>query len=321
MRAVLGERGKVGNQGNGERNYESMFDVALLTDSRYCAAEAPEGDWYLGNILSDDHLLRRALAELGWSSSRVAWSDAEVDWSAFRLAVFRTTWDYFDRFDEFSKWLERVSTRTQLCNELSLVRWNMDKHYLADLEARGVAAPPTRYIERGSTVGVAELLDETGWREAVIKPCVSGAARLTYRVDARNAAEVDRVIEPFRAKESFLLQPFQRTILEQGEDSLMVFGGRYSHAVRKLAKPGDFRVQDDHGGTVHARQPLDAQVELAERAMAACDPRPAYGRVDMIQDDAGRWIVMELELIEPELWLRFAPASATAFARAIAQRL
>ncbi len=109
--------------------------------------------------------------------------------------------------------------------------------------------------------------------------------------------------------------------MTQGEDSLMVFGGQYSHAIRKIAKPGDFRVQDDHGGKAHAYDPTPAQIELAERAIAACDPRPVYGRVDLVADEHGGWSIMELELIEPELWLRYQPESAKKFARAIAEML
>ncbi|MBX9584094.1 MAG: hypothetical protein K2X87_27660 [Gemmataceae bacterium] len=293
-------------------------DVALLTDRRYVAADAAEGDWYLGNILHEDRLLRAELDRLGLSSARADWSRPDQDWSAFRCAVFRTTWDYFDRFADFSAWLDRAGRQTRLCNPPATVRWNMDKHYLADLAARGVRVVRTRFVERGGFAGMRALLDEAGWDEAVIKPCVSGAARHTYRVGPADAARLDAVVRPLAAAESFLLQPFERSILEDGEDSLMVFRGRYSHAVRKLARPGDFRVQDDHGGTVHPYHPTPAQIDLAERAMAACDPAPAYGRVDMIRDHEGQFAVMEVELIEPELWLRFHPPAAAAMAEAIA---
>jgi len=293
-------------------------DIALLTDHRFTADTASPGDWYFGNILAEDGLLRAAFDGLGLSSMRVNWSHADEDWSQYRCAVFRTTWDYFDRFAEFTAWLDRVERQTRLCNPASIIRWNMDKHYLVDLAARGIRVVPSRFVERGSELHLHDLLDQTGWPEAVIKPCVSGAARHTYRVNRANAERINLIIRPLLASESFIFQPFQASIMQTGEDSLMVFGGRYSHAVRKLAKPGDFRVQDDHGGTVGPYQPTHAQIELAERAIAACDPVPAYGRVDMIRDNAGRHAIMELELIEPELWLRFHPPAAEAFATAIA---
>lgn len=296
-------------------------DVALLTERRYEANVAPEGDWYRANILRDDELLQAALARRGLTSVRVDWARADVDWTRFRCAVFRTTWDYFDRFDQFSRWLTYVQTRTRLCNSAALVRWNMDKHYLADLERRGVPVVPSHFIERGSALDLAALLDTTGWGDAVIKPCVSGAARHTYRLNVQKAKEVQATIQPLVASEAFLMQPFMRDIVETGEDTLMVFNGRCTHAVRKIAKPGDFRVQDDHGGTVHAVEPTAEQIELALAATKACEPAPAYGRVDMVRDNDDKLAVMEVELIEPELWLRRHPPAADNFADAIAATL
>ncbi|VTT98743.1 hypothetical protein : Uncharacterized protein OS=Pirellula staleyi (strain ATCC 27377 / DSM 6068 / ICPB 4128) GN=Psta_2518 PE=4 SV=1: GSH-S_ATP [Gemmataceae bacterium] len=296
-------------------------DVALLTDPRYLAESAAPGDWYLDNILQDDRLLRDALSRLGLSSERIDWSRPGVEWSGYRCAVFRTTWDYFDRFAEFSSWLDRVAGQTALCNPAGLVRWNVDKHYLADLAARGVPVVESRFIERGDTVKLSEVLTETGWTDAVVKPCVSGAARHTYRVSQANVAALDPVIEGLLVNESLMLQPFQGDISVNGEDSLMVFNGSFTHAVRKTPKAGDFRVQDDHGGTVRAHVPSAEQIELAERAVAACRPAPAYARVDLVRDNRGRLAAMELELIEPELWLRYYPPAADRFARAIADRL
>jgi glutathione synthase/RimK-type ligase-like ATP-grasp enzyme len=293
------------------------FDVALVTDPRYTALTAAEDDWYLANILEEDRLLREALEGLGITSTRVAWSDPEVDWRAFRLAVIRTTWDYFDRYPEFTAWLERVRHEVRLCNPYSTLRWNMDKHYLADLEARGVRIVRSRFIEAGSQVQLGELLAETGWHEAVLKPCVSGGARHTYRVSRENAAELQPVLDELTREEAMLLQPFEPSIMAVGEDTLMMFAGRYTHAIRKRAKPGDFRVQDDHGGTVEPYEPTPAQIALAEAAIAACDPVPTYGRVDMVLDGDGRDAVMELELVEPELWLRCFPPAAGTFAAAI----
>ncbi len=296
-------------------------DVALLTDPRYLADVAEDGDWYLDNILQDDRLLHDALQRLGLSTVRIDWSRSGVDWSRYRCAVFRTTWDYFDRFAEFTSWLHQIATQTELYNSASLVKWNMDKHYLADLAARGVPIVESRFIERGSTVNLSDVLAETGWTDAVIKPCVSGAARHTYRIGSATAASLDSLVQQLLVEESVMLQPFQRDVTEHGEDSLMVINGKFTHAVRKMPKAGDFRVQDDHGGTASPYTPRAAQIELAERAMAACRPTPAYGRVDLIQNNDGELAVMELELIEPELWLRYHPPAADEFAKAIAHQI
>ena len=254
-------------------------EIALLTDRRYTATVAPAGDWYLGNILADDRLLIADLAARGLASVRLDWADEQIDWGAFRAVVFRTTWDYYDRQKEFTAWLDRVEPMARLINDAATVRWNLDKHYLADLAARGVPVVPTRFLERGTTASAA--------------------------LDAFEAA----------------LRPFEPDIVTHGEDTLVLVGGRFTHALTKRAKPGDFRVQDDHGGTVHPCTPTATQISLAEAAMAACENPPAYGRVDLVRRADGAWAVMELELIEPELWLRRHPAAAAALAEAIVGRL
>jgi glutathione synthase/RimK-type ligase-like ATP-grasp enzyme len=132
---------------------------------------------------------------------------------------------------------------------------------------------------------------------------------------------LEGAINTLLAGEAFLVQPFEPDIIAHGEDTLVIVGGRFTHALTKRAKPGDFRVQDDHGGTVHPCTPTAAQVSLAEAAMAACESPPAYGRVDLVRRADGAWAVMELELIEPELWLRRHPPAATALADAIVERL
>ncbi len=294
-------------------------DVALLTERRYTAPTAAADDWYFGNILADDRHLQDALRASGLSSVRIDWSRPDVDWSQFRCAAFRSTWDYFDRFAEFSTWLDRIERQTRLCNDAVTVRWNADKHYLADLATRGVPVVPLRFLERGSADELPDILAATGWDDAIVKPCVSGAARHTYRVSRANAGDIDAIVRPLLTTESFIVQPFQTDVLTRGEVSLVAIDGRFSHAVRKVPARGDFRVQDDYGGTLHAHEPPAEEVELAERAVAACRPLPAYARVDAVRDNDGRFAVMELELIEPELWLRRHPPAASALADAIAR--
>lgn len=295
--------------------------IALLTEHRYAGTTAPEGDWYHANILRDDALLSEALAEHGITAQRVDWADPEVDWSQFRAAVFRTTWDYFVRYEEFTAWLSRVQQATQLINASETIWWNLDKHYLADLEARGIATVPSVYLEAGDVRTLSALFAQTGWSEAVIKPCVSGAARNTYRVTLENAQEVDRALAPFRAREAFMFQPFIQDIIAGGELTLVVIDGVVTHGVRKVPKSGDFRVQDDHGGSWTEYVPSEEEIAFAERAVSVCTPRPLYGRVDVVRGADGTLQTMELELIEPELWLRTHPAAAQRMGRAIAEAI
>lgn len=309
-------------------------DIALLTDHRYTASKAAANDWYLGNILHEDALLQEALANLGLTSVRVDWADPSIDWTSFSCAIFRTTWDYFERISDFTTWLHRVEKQTRLCNDASLIRWNLDKHYLADLQSSGIPIVPSLFLKAGSGSlkagsgsgpGLTPLIEQTGWEDAIIKPCISGAARHTYRVNRSNAGRIQKILEPFLASEAFILQPFLPDVLQNGEDTLILIDGAFTHAVTKKPKPGDFRVQDDHGGTVHTCNPSAEQIELAERAFAACRshslPVPVYGRVDMVRDPKGDWRVMELELIEPELWLRNHPTAARAMGQTIARFL
>jgi glutathione synthase/RimK-type ligase-like ATP-grasp enzyme len=293
-------------------------DIALVSERRYVNRDPAPDDWYLQNILHDDRLLAEALAAHGLTTQRVDWSDATVDWGKYRVAVFRTTWDYFERFAEFTAWLARAARDVRFLNDARTVWWNLDKHYLGDLERRGVAIVPSLYHEAGSAETLPELLRRSGWPEGVLKPCVSGAARHTYRVNEANAAALQETLAPVLAAEAFLYQPFVRDIQVGGERSLMVLGGVATHAVQKVPKAGDFRVQDDHGGSWSPYVPTPEEIAFAQQAIAAVEPRPAYGRVDFVRGNDGALQLMELELIEPELWLRSSPEAAARFAAAIA---
>lgn len=295
------------------------YDIIILTDERY---EVPdETNWYQANILGEERLLMKGLEARGLRTKRVAWSNAEFEWKRARAAVFRSTWDYFERFAEFSAWMDGVAGGLRFFNEPELVRWNVDKHYLRDLAGRGVNVPVTQFIERGERITLREVMGANGWSEAILKPVVSGAARHTYRLNAENLEAHESVLRKLLREESMMVQPFLGNVLTQGELSLMVIGGRCTHAVRKMAKQGDFRVQDDHGGTVHPHTPTADKIAFAEHAVAACPQMPLYARVDAVRDDSGALSLMELELVEPELFFRFHPPAADALAAAIADRL
>ena len=294
-------------------------DIIILTDERY---EVPdETNWYQANILGEERFLMAGLEARGLRTKRVAWSNAEFDWKRARAAVFRSTWDYFDRFAEFSAWMDRVAGGLQFFNTPELVRWNVDKHYLRDLAGRGVNVPVTQFIEHWEATTLREVMEAHGWSEAILKPVVSGAARHTYRLNATNLEAHESVLRELLREESMMVQPFLGSVLTQGELSLMVIGGRCTHAVRKIAKSGDFRVQDDHGGTVHPHTPTADEIAFAEAAVVACPQSPLYARVDAVRDDEGRLSLMELELVEPELFFRFHPPAADALAAVIAERL
>lgn len=295
------------------------YDVALLTDSRY--ENPPSPDWYEQQILTEDGYVIAALERKGLKAKRVDWASPDFDWASTRLAVFRTTWDYFFRIHEFRAWLDRAAVQTRLLNSYDLVRWNLDKHYLKDLERSGVRIVPTQPVERGEVCDLGAFFKTFDTAELIIKPCVAGAARHTYRVRPDTLAEHQVILDQLLAEEAMLVQPFLQSVVEQGEVSLVVIGDEVRHAVLKIAKPGDFRVQDDFGGTAHAHEATPAERDLALRAVAACAEKPAYARVDIVTDQGGLPAISELELIEPELFFRFNPAAAGLLAEEIAAAL
>lgn len=300
---------------------ESTTDFVLLTERRFESWDVPEDDWYRRNLLADERLLVEALEARGASWQRLDWARPGVDWSRFRRAVFRTTWDYFDRLGEFRSWLDRVVAATTLVNSAELVRWNLDKRYLLDLERAGVDVVPTRYCDRDSGETLEEILDAEAWPEVVVKPAVSGAGRETFRASRTDLAGASERFGRLLAVEPMLVQPFQPAILADGEVTLVVIDGEVTHAVRKVAKPGEFRVQDDHGGRVVPHEPTEDEAALARRALAASPTTPVYGRVDLVRGPDGRPRVMELELIEPELFFRFCPPAAERLAEALVATL
>ena len=291
------------------------YDVAILSERRYI--NPPEVNNYISNVLLEDDLVKKALENDGLKVIRLSWDDPTFDWSSTNFILFRTTWDYFDRFEEFSKWLTKVSRKTKLINSEAIIRWNLDKHYLLDLQENGVHICESYFIEKGSTLTLQELFNKHKLDNFVIKPCVSGAARHTYKINARNISDHEYLFKELISKEAFILQPFQHNIVEKGELSLMIMNGTFTHAVLKIAKPGDFRVQDDFGGSVHNYTPTPEEIAFAENAVNACKEKPMYARVDIFTDNNGKLAIAELELIEPELWFRMYPEAAAKLSEGI----
>ncbi|MBL38418.1 MAG: hypothetical protein CMP07_08410 [Xanthomonadales bacterium] len=286
--------------------------VALVNDHRWI--DPPERTAYILNILEEDRILSEAFGAIGCDVSRVDWADPKIDWGRFDAVVIRQTWDYFDRLTEFLAWLDRVESCTRVVNPVEVIRWNCDKRYLVDLAAAGVPTVPTIVIEcaidrRTDVPGLADLMARHGFDEAVIKPAVSGAGRETYRVLRSQADRHEAAWQRLVKAESMLLQPFMPAIVEHGEVSLIVIDNQVTHAVRKIAAAGEFRVQDDHGGTVHPHTPGPAEIAVAQAALAAVPGPVSYARVDLVEAENGP-LVMELELIEPELFFRRHPDAA-----------
>jgi glutathione synthase/RimK-type ligase-like ATP-grasp enzyme len=277
-------------------------DIVILTEDRY--VDPSRINDYTKNVILEDQLAFDALKEEGVLVERKSWSDPSFDWSTTKFIIFRSTWDYFDRYDEFSKWLQEVSKKTTLLNSEEIIHWNIDKHYLLDIKQKGIHICESYFIEKGTATTLKELHEKLGWKKTVLKPCISGAARHTYKLDLNTIEAHELIFQELISNEAMMLQPFQENIMTKGEFSFVVINGQFTHSVLKIAKPGDFRVQDDFGGTVHMHQASKEEVEFAENAVKACLGNPMYARVDVILDNNNKLAISEIELIEPELWFR-----------------
>ena len=295
------------------------YDVVILTDPRY--VDESKADIYSKNVYLEDNLLKDAIQKLNLQVVRKSWDDSNFDWSTTQFAIFRTTWDYFDRFEEFSSWLNKVSQQTILLNSENLIRWNIDKHYLLNLKYKGVPICESYFIEKGDTITLYNLSKKHSLDTFVIKPCISGAARHTYKISQENITAHEELFSELIANEAMIIQPFQKNIVKKGEISMMVVDGKFTHAVLKIAKPGDFRVQDDFGGSVLNYTPTQEEITYAENAVKSCPEMPIYARVDVFLDNENKLALAELELIEPELWFRNHPKAAHKLAKAIKERI
>ncbi|HCC64302.1 MAG TPA: hypothetical protein DEP62_03735 [Flavobacteriales bacterium] len=314
--------------------------VWVLTEARYAYSPSKTSSLsrYVQNVLNEDFALVEALRACGLEADRKVWSDPSIDWSAADALVFRTTWDYFDRWDEFQHWLREVQKVTTLINPAACLHWNLDKHYLLDLEQAGIPVVPSVIHRRHEALSWDEASQGFASDDLVIKPTVSGAAKDTYRVRRRQNAwhlapahpdSIEELWSSLLQRQDMMVQPFLPSVVANGELSLMWLGGTVTHAVKKQANPGDFRVQDDHGGTVLPHDMTLEERAFAERAMHAAVKvmdrlnmgEPLYARVDMVRDLSGAWAVSELEMVEPELWFRMCPDAAGVLARAIAEHL
>jgi glutathione synthase/RimK-type ligase-like ATP-grasp enzyme len=262
-------------------------------------------------------VLAGALAEAGAEASVEVWDDPDVDWGAFDLAVIRSTWDYSWRAAEFVAWAERCGKLTRLANPAEVVRWNTDKRYLGQLAAAGVPVVPTRYIAPGEAPG---LPDD---HEYVVKPTSGAGARFAARyTPGEHEVAVRQLARMHEEGFTAMVQQYLKRIDVSGERAVQFFGGRLLHAGRKGAVLAPGTAYDArkvaHPG-IEPWTPTAAELAVAERALAAVPDAPEllYARVDLVDGDDGQPCVMELELVEPNLFLWLHPQSAPRVAAAI----
>jgi hypothetical protein len=273
----------------------------------------------LPTLNDDDRRLIPALGELGLEAVPAVWDSPDVCWDEFRggAVLVRSCWDYHHRLEEFLAWvalLERAAA--PVWNIPAVLRWNSHKSYLRDLAARGIPVVPTRWLERGASIELRRLLGDEGWRDAVVKPAVSASAFGTWRTSVETAGADQAPLDALLRAGDVMVQPFMSEVGNPGEWSILFFGGRFSHAVLKRPAAGDYRVQWEFGGTAAAAAPPPKLLADAEAVMAAAPGDSLYARVDGVERD-GRLILMELELIEPHLFLAWDAGAAARLAEAL----
>jgi len=259
--------------------------------------------------IAADELERRGSAVLPvpWNASR--------DWTRFDTVVIRATWDYYKRPEDFRAWLERLEReRVPLWNPARLAAWNMRKSYLQDLERAGVPVVPTAWVSQSDAVGsLADLVRARGWQDVVVKPAVSANADRTWRTRGDVTEQEEREFSALVAGGDMMVQPLIESLGRDGEWSFMFLGGEFSHAVLKRPASGDFRVQSIHGGTVSRANPRAEWVSQARAALEPVTEPWLYARVDGCIVD-GKFVLVELEMLEPDLFFNLAPESAVRFA-------
>ena len=275
--------------------------------------------------------LHTALQSAGARSETVLWDDAQVDWSKFDIALVRSTWDYSWRLDEFLQWAERTSNRTRLLNDCALLRWNTDKRYLKVLAEDGIATVPTRFVAPDEAAEPALDAALATWpgAELVIKPSVSAGSRDTMRHRPLARERMTAHLASIQAQgKHVLLQPYLGRVETAGETALLYFDGRFSHAIRKGpllaidAPPTRALFAAEH---IQSREPAEDELSLARRVLDSLPDltgtaAPLYARIDLLRDGDGAPCLIELELVEPSLFLDFAPGAADRLARALLSR-
>ncbi|MFI8892394.1 RimK family alpha-L-glutamate ligase [Streptomyces paradoxus] len=262
-------------------------------------------------------VLVRALRDAGADAVAVPWDDPDADWAAFDLALIRSTWDYSWRAEEFTAWTERCAKATRLANPAGVVRWNADKRYLGRLAEAAVPVVPTRYFAPG------EPVDPPADGEFVVKPASGAGARYAARYPAGERDAAVRQAERMHAEGfTVMVQPYLTGIDTHGERALQFFGGRLLHASVKgavLAPGTPYDADKVAHPDLRPWEPTAAELAVAERALAAVpgDAELLYARVDLVTGPDGEPCVMELELIEPNLFLQLHPGSVPRVVEAV----
>lgn len=270
-----------------------------------------------------DGLLEAPLSAAGWKNEVVPWR-AAVDWEQFDVVMIRSPWDYQLNANRFVEVLQQIEkSRAHLDNPVDVVKWNINKHYLKDLEAAGILILPTMWRDCISKSEIDDFFQAFDSNEIVVKPCISAGAFDTYRLTQNKAiALADELVEKYIGRQC-MIQPFAEGIVNEGEFSVFHFDGDYSHTILKTPKQNDFRVQEEYGGRLLKVEPCSELITQTNKVLQAIDNKfkqtLLYTRLDFVRTNKG-FALMEAELIEPSLYFNLDPESPQRYVDAMEKR-
>lgn len=258
-------------------------------------------------LFAEDKLLQRGFEEQGFETDLVVWNSPEIDWNQYDIALIRSTWDYLDHKELFLEVLSQIEASTcKLYNSLEAVRWNIDKHYMFDLEKWNVPIIPTYLASKMGADGIRNIFIERGWQTAVIKPMIGLAGSYTHKVDLDELEGMTRRLQVDHPRQEFIIQPFIESVVDEGEWSFIYFDGELSHVLLKKPAPDDYRVQGIYGGTIQPVEPRPDDLVQAEGVMTKLPFDLLQARLDFVRVE-GRLSIIEVELIEPIFSFHLVP--------------
>ena len=269
----------------------------------------------LDDLVAYDEILDEPMAQCGWQVSHVSWRKEHVDWSQYEAVIIRSTWDYQDDADAFVTVLETIEkSGTLLLNSLNVVKWNINKNYLREVQVHGAEIVPTLWLERFDFSLVEGYFEHFETEQIVIKPSISANADNTFWLKKGDFLQKKQELQESLKNRQLMVQPFIQSIVDQGEYSLFYFAGEYSHSIIKTPKSGDFRVQEEHGGQLTSISPSEELLTAANKALQTIPEKVLYARVDLVEHQ-GVFKIMEIELIEPSLYFNLDASAAMKFAK------
>jgi len=285
-----------------------LTDIAILRCEKlpsFITWEIPNWD----ELFEEDNLLIRGFEAQGFRASPVVWSNPNIDWNQFDIALIRSTWDYLDASEHFLNVLSKIEASScKLFNPLSVVRWNMDKHYLLELEKQGAQIIPTFMASHVELAVLHKLFVENQWETVILKPAIGLAASNTCRISLDKLEKTLTELGTSQPSSEYLIQPFIETITTEGEWSFIYFNRQLSHVLLKKPAPHDYRVQGIYGGTIQTAEPQSDDLLKAEAVLDRLPLDILYARLDFVRVD-DHLSVMEIELIEPIFSFNLVPES------------